>query len=284
MINEVQKVVEEDKNNTTEQTIGKTENRKPEELGVAKVSSSTSLQVLSKEQLATLDYVEFDTPGRMLALAEVLVKGDLCPLKKPADVMLALMTGKTLGIPLITAISQIYPINGRPSLGTHIQKGLALKHGIIYERTRHYEPYYMFVEADSEGKPKLVDKEVKDPKTGAKKIEKVPVIVSYGFLDEQPKGSLKKEVDKVTEYKGTREIQTPSGKWVTITQKGSFSLSEALQAELSNKDNWKHYPKDMLDARAFDRMMSELADDIKGGLKAPEVLSNGNIQEAVYVE
>ena len=274
MINEVQKVVEEDKNNTTEQTIGKTENRKPEGLGVAKVSSSTSLQVLSKEQLATLDYVEFDTPGRMLALAEVLVKGDLCPLKKPADVMLALMTGKTLGIPLITAISQIYPINGRPSLGTHIQKGLALKHGIIYKRTRHYEPYYMFVEADSEGKPKLIKKDGKD----------VPVITGYGFLDEKPEKALKKEIDKVTEYELTREIQTPSGKWVTITQKGSFSLSEALQAELSNKDNWKHYPKDMLDARAFDRAMSEIADDIKGGLKAPEVLSNGNTQEAIYVE
>ena len=273
MNDEVQKKVEEEKQNTTEQTIGK-ENIKPEELGVAKKSSFTSSTVLSKEQLQTLDYVEFNTPGRMLALAEVLVKGDLCPLKKPADVMLALMTGQNLGIPLITAISQIYPINGKPSLGTHIQKGLALKHGIVYKRTRHYEAYYMFVEADENGKPKLVNK----------KGTKVPVIISEGFLEEQPKGSLKKEIDRVTEYKLTRELRTPSGKWVTVIQTGSFSLREALTAELSNKDNWKHYPKDMLDARAFDRAMSEIADDIKGGLKSPEVLSNGDIQEAVVVE
>jgi hypothetical protein len=277
MSDEVQEQVGEDKSNTTKQTKA-TENRKPEETGVAKTSSSTSLTILSKEQLATLDYEEFNTPGRMLALAEVLVKGDLCPLKKPADVMLALMTGETLGIPLITAISQIYPINGRPSLGTHIQKGLALKHGIIYKRTRHYEPFYMFVEADKDGSPKLVDKIVN------KVVTKVPVIISEGFLDEQPQGSLKKEIDKVTEYELQRDIQTASGKWVTITQRGSFSLREALQAELSNKDNWKHYPKDMLDARAFDRAMSEIADDIKGGLKAPEILSNGNIQEAIIVE
>lgn len=269
MTKEVQEKVGEDKKDTTETTTGK-ETINSEVLSVAKKSSSTSLKKLSQEELTTLDYSDFDTPGRMLALASVLVKGKMCPLKEPADVVIALLTGQSLGLPFITSISQIYPINGTPTLGTHVQKGIALKNGIIYKRTRHYEAMYMFVEADGESKPKIVDKK--------------PVIISYGFLDEKPEGSLKKEVDRVTEYELTRELQLPSGKYTTITQKGSFSLSEARKAGLDQKDNWIKYPKDMLDARAFDRAMSEIADDLKHGLKSPEIISEGEVQEAIIVE
>ena len=107
--------------------------------------------------------------------------------------------------------------------------------------------------------------------------KKVPVILLYGFVDEQPKGSLKKEVDKVTEYELVREIRTPSGKWTTIKQKGSFSLSEAKQAGLDQKDNWLKYPKRMLEARAFSIAMREIADDIIKGMKTADEMSDGNI-------
>ena len=278
MSNEVQEKIEEATQSTTKQLTGK-ENIKSEVLTVAdKTSSNSSLKVLSKDELATLDYNDFSTPGRMLALAEVLVKGEMCPLKKPADVVIALITGRSLGVPFIQAISQIYPINGKPSLGTHIQKALALKHGILYKRIRHYESYFEFVGKDKDGKPETTTKIVSG------KEVKVPVVVSTGFLNEQPKDTFKREIDRVTEYELKREIRLPSGRWEIIIQTGSFSLSEAKQAGLDGKDNWKNYPKDMLDARAFDRAMSEIADDIKQGLKSPEILSGGDIQEAVIVD
>lgn len=277
MTEEVKKDVGEVEQNTTKQTIGK-ENIKPEELAVAKSTSSTSLKVLSKEELATLDYDDFSTPGRMLALAEVLVKGEMCPLKKPADVVIALMTGRSLGLPFIQSITQIYPINGRPSLGTHIQKGLALTNFILYKRTRHYAPVYEYVEKDNNGKPKT-----KTVIVQGKEVS-VPDVVSVGFLDEQPDNTFKREIDRVTEYELERDIQLPSGRWVTIKQTGSFSLSEAKTAGLLEKENWKKYPKDMLDARAFDRAMSEIGDDVKQGLKSPEILSEGDVQEAIVVE
>ena len=270
MNNEGTKIVEGSVDKIAEKTNGK-KNINSEETDIAtKPLPTTSLQTLSKTELASLDYDDFSTPGRMLALADVLVKGKMCPLKEPADVVIALMTGKELGVPFIASITQIYPINGTPTLGTHIQKGLALSNGIIYTRTRHYEARYMFVEVDEKGNPVLVNNK--------------PVTVSTGFLEEQPVGTKKKEIDRVTEYELTREMQLPSGKFVTIKQKGSFSLSEAKIADLLIKDNWKLYPKDMLDARAFDRAMSEIADDIKHGLKSPEIISGGEIQEITIVE
>jgi len=271
MNNEGEKIVGESANKIAEQTNGK-KTVKSEETDIAtKAPSTTSLQTLSKEELVGLDYEDFSTPGRMLALANILVKGKMCPLKEPADVVIALMTGKELGIPFISSITQIYPINGTPTLGTHIQKGLALKNGIIYTRTRHYEAKYMFVKVDDNGKPVLVDKK--------------PVIVSNGFLDEQPAGTKKKEIDRITEYRLTRELYIPTSRRISImVQTGSFSLSEAKKAGLLEKDNWKFYPKDMLDARAFDRAMSEIADDIKHGLKSPEIISGGDIQEVTIIE
>ena len=80
-----QEKVGEDKKDTTETTTGK-ETINSEVLSVAKKSSSTSLQRLSQAELSALDYSDFDTPGRMLALASVLVKGKMCPLKKMAEV------------------------------------------------------------------------------------------------------------------------------------------------------------------------------------------------------
>lgn len=264
MNNEVQQKVEEEEKITTEKTIGK-ENIKPEETGVAKNSSSLPSETtkLSNEDLRALDYDTFNTPAKMLALANVLVKGKMCPLKEPADVVIALMTGNELGLSPINSLNEIYPINGKPSLGVHIMKGMAMTNSILYEKSRDYEAKYLFVEKGSDGKPKLIDKK--------------PVIVSQGFLDEQPENTLKSEIDRVTEYTFTRYIKIPTGQWKEITAKGSFSLSEAKQAGLDDKDNWKKYPKRMLEARAFSVGMREIADDVVKGMKTADELTNGDI-------
>lgn len=218
-------------------------------------ASITTLPVetkLTKEELATLDYSTYDTPARMLALGEVLAKSNLVPLNKAADVAVALMTGKELGLPFITSVSQIYPINGRPTLGVHIQKALLLKAGVVFEKIEDAVPLYNFV------------------KVVGDKIEQL----GKGTLEEQPKDSKKKQIDTRTTYKFTREIKMPSGKWKEITAKGSFSISEATDAGLIEKDVWVKYWRRMLDARAFTNGAREIADDIILGIYSPNELSD----------
>lgn len=219
-------------------------------------SASNKVAVLTKEDLRTLDYAKFDTPARMLALGEVLVKSALVPLKTPQDVMTALMTGKELGLPFVTSISQIYPINGRPTLGVHIQRAILLKNNIIIEKTEDAVQIYEFVKTDENGK-------VITP------VE----ILHKGPLSEQPPSSAKKPIDVRTTYKFIREVRLPSGNFKEQTAYGSFSISEAKQAGLIDKDVWVKFWKRMLDARAFTIGAREIADDLLLGLLAPNELS-----------
>ena len=123
--------ISEEKGETKKVTTSEKDNK------VTKVSPSSTKDVpvvLTKSELELLDYADFSTPARMLALGEVLCKSALVPLKKPEDVVVALMTGKELNLPFITSMSQIYPINGRPTIGVHIQRALCIKAGILIKK------------------------------------------------------------------------------------------------------------------------------------------------------
>lgn len=242
----------------------------------------TAMTTMTTADLSALDYVDFSTPARMLALGEVLVNSKLVPLKTPQDVMTALMTGKDLGLPLMASLSQIYPINGRPTIGVHIQKGLLIKNGIPFEKIEDAVNLYEFVKADKDGKPVFIDKVVNGVNT------KIPEVMGYGTIEEQPENTVKRAIDKRTTYQITRAIKMADGKFKTMTAKGSFTLSEAKEADLHEKDVWIKYWRRMLDARAFTNAVGEIADDITLGLRSPNEVSNdyyvnSNGEEVPYV-
>ena len=226
--------------------------------------------VLTKDELATLDYSDFSTPARMMQLGTVLCKSQLVPLKKPEDVVVALMTGKELGLPFITSVSQIYPINGRPTLGVHIQKALLLKNGVVFEKIDDAEAIYEFVRTDKEGKVILTEKTIK--KDGKTTIIKVPIVESIGSAKEQPKDTAKKRIDFRTKYKFTRQIKMANGSYKEMIAYGSFTLIEAKEAGLTDKDVWVKYWRRMLDARAFTNGSREIADDLLLGIMTPSEL------------
>lgn len=230
-----------------------------------KQESTSNLNVpttITSTDLQKLDYTDFSTPARMLALAEVLVKSQLVPLKKSQDVMTALMTGKELGLPFITSISQIYPINGRPTLGVHLKKALCIKHGVHFEKIEDAIPIYAFAKADAEGKTLLHNNK--------------PIIIGKGTIEEQPENTTKAEIDKRTTYKLSRMMKMADGSYKELTGTGSFTISEAKEAELSEKDVWKKYWRRMLDARAFGNAVGEVADDVVNGLRSPSELDPDN--------
>lgn len=221
---------------------------------------------LTNQELATLDYSEFNTPGRMLALGKALYKSNLVPLATPEDVAVALMAGNELGLPLVTSLSSIYPINNRPTLGVHLQKGLLLSAGVVYSKIEDYVPIYMFVKTNEDG-------------TVVKDSNDKPVIIGKGKAEEKPKNAKKstKPIDYRTTYEFNRLIKRPNGTWTEMTLKSSFSWSDAVQAELTDKDNYKHYPQRMLDARAFCIGAREIASDVTGGLYSPSEISDAVI-------
>lgn len=231
----------------------------------AKSKEDNKVAKLSETELQTLDYNDFSTPARMLALGSVLAKSQLVPLKNAEDVVVALMTGKELGLPFVTSVSQIYPINGRPTLGVHIQKGILIKNGILINKTEDAVPIYQFAACDENGKPKT---------TKNKDGNSIPIIVSTGTADEQPPETLKREITKRTSYKFTRKIRMADNSYETMIVKSSFTLQEAIEAELTSKDVWQKYWRRMLDARAFTIGAREIADDLLLGMMSPSELSS----------
>lgn len=257
------------KGETKEVIIDKTKKVSPSlPLVKTKKKESNVSVALTNEELKTLDYADFSTPARMLALGAVLAKSALVPLKTAEDVAVALMTGKELGLPFVTSVSQIYPINGRPTLGVHVQKAILLKNKVIFEKIEDAITIYQFVKTNDEGKV-ILTSTVKEGKT----IQN-PIIIGKGLAKDQPKNTAKKIIDTRTTYKFTREIKMPSGKYKEITATGSFSISEAQEADLYDKDVWQKYWRRMLDARAFTNGAREIADDFLLGILAPNELNS----------
>ena len=231
-------------------------------------TTKTALVPLTAEQIQTLDYTDFSTPARMLELGKVLVQSKLVIGKTPEDVVVSLMAGRELGLPFVVSLSQIYPINGKPSLGVHLIKGLILKHKIIFYKIEDFAPMFAFYEKTKDGSIK---------KDGEK-----PVLVAVDTLDKQPPDTLKRKtiVGYRTTYEFIREVRMPSGKYREQKGIGSFSTIEAQEADLMDKENWKKYVRRMLDARAFANGAREVADDIINGMMTPDELgANSFIDE-----
>lgn len=224
--------------------------------------TATVPTTLTKEDLVTLDYTDFNTPARLLALSEVLVKSKLCPLKTKEDAFMAIQTGKELGLPFVVSVSQIYPIESKPTLGVHLIRGILLREGIYFNKSHDCEDYFEFASKTEEGKLEVIKK---------------------GFIDEQPSGSLKRIIDRRTQYIFERDIKTPSGKWRTLTIKTSFGVTDVQAAELDKKTNYQRHLPRMLDARAFAIGAREIADDILNGIYTPtEMIDGSNVQDIDY--
>jgi len=189
----------------------------------------------------------------MKSIAQQVLKSNLCPLKTESDVILAIITGQQYGFSIPTSIASIYPINGRPTLSVHLQRGLLIKAGIIFEKIYNFEPLYQYVGADvkSDG-------------------SKVPVIRGSGTIAEKPDNVVigNPTGDFITKYKFYRDVKRPSGGFRELVVESEYRISEAQAAGLFDKtgDTWAKYPKRMLDARAFTIGAKEIGADILQGV------------------
>lgn len=194
-------------------------------------------------------------------IAEELVRSSLCPFKKVEDAMLAIITGQQYNFPFMTSINNIYVVNNRSAMSTHLHRALIIQHKIMFKKIYNYEPIYKFVIK-------------KDKGDGIK--ENIPI--GIGTLAEKQEGWVAgtEPVDRITKYKFTRLIKQIDGSFEKLETESEFKLSDATQAGLSTKDNWKNFPQRMLDARAFSIGAKEIGSDVLLGIYTISELADLN--------
>ena len=226
-----------------------------------------------------------------LASAEVFLKkimaSDKGGIKSVQEGLAILMRAQDLQLPFSTCIEHIHVINGKTGVDVHIIKSLLSRAGVTWKCTRDYAPQYQYTDGNTiYNETQLPQYCVKcrtaKEASDATKDDVVGVYPVQWFMD--LKGNLYSEfqisdkcvkalnkahaiklagegkfpvlrvppqpVDYVTEYEFVR-YRMINGKEREVRAVSHFSFTEAQQADLFGKDNYKKYPRIMIAHRAF---------------------------------
>lgn len=234
-----------------------------------------------------------------------------------------MMRAQDLNLPFSTCIEHIHVINGKTSVDVHIIRSLLARAGVTYECTKDYAPQYQYTDGNTiYNETQLPDYCVRcrtakeaEEKTNSEQIGVYP-LKWYQDL----KGTLYNEmqindkcvvalnkihatklvqegkfpimrvpavpIDYVTEYKFTRR-QIIHGEKVITTCTSHFSLNDARQADLLNKDTYVKYARIMVANRAFTLGAREIADDvIMGMLETSElkIITDTPLSDSDFIE
>jgi len=226
-----------------------------------------------KEQAVTTDSLtSFKNLDELEAFGDRIAKSGFTPLKEGKDVVAAILYGRELGLPEMTSVNNIYPINGKGTLSVHLLNALLQKNGIVVEVLKNYEPCMPFAFKGEDGKAAIYKNGVLGKRNSDNSIPEgfAPLILREGFADETPKDYEVKGTS-ITNYKTvlkfTRMLKQLNGTYKETIIESSFSLAEAKVAELyPKKDNWKNYPKQMTLNRALAFGARLIAADITMGM------------------
>lgn len=224
-------------------------------------------------------------------------------IKSVNDGLAVLMRAQDLGLPFSTCIEHIHVINGKTGIDIHIVKALLSKAGVTWDCTKDYTPLYEYTDgfnayidnnfpdyvkrctnhADAKAKQEAnKDDDIvyvwpvkwyqdfngnlyKDYQLNTKQFT---IVVNRLQANEVAKtGKIpvyripNKPVDYITEYKFERVI---NGKTMTATSR--FTYSDAVQADMFEKDTYKKYPRVLIGHRSFTLGARDIASDILMGV------------------
>lgn len=243
---------------------------------------------------------------KQLAAAEnfltKIMRSEKGGIKSINDGLAMLMRAQDLNLPFSSCLEHIHVINGKTGVDIHIIKALLLRAGCVWRCLKDYQPLYEYTdsinvyldgslpdytvkcksqkEADEKAKDGNDDKVYvypvkwyqdlngniyKDYQLNGKQFgiginrQQIAEIAKSGRIPVYRIPN--KPIDYITEYELTRVINDK-----VVTAIGHFSYSEAIKAELLEKDNYKKYPRIMIGHRAFVLAARDIASDVLFGV------------------
>lgn len=243
---------------------------------------------------------------KQLAAAEVflkrLISTDKGGIKNVNEGLAILMRAQDLQLPFSSCIEHIHVIQGKTGVDIHIIRALLSKAGVTWKCIKDYTPQYQYTDGNTvyldaqlpEYCIKCRNEIEAEEKTNDNTIGVYPlrwyqdlkgtVYNEFQISDKCVRALNKTQatklaqegkfpviripavpVDYVTEYEFTR-YKMINGREVITTCTSRFSYSDAKQADLLDKENYRKYPKSMISIRAFTLGAREIADDVIMGV------------------
>ena len=253
-------------------------------VGVGNTLPATSANDTTALMPSTNDfqYIEklAEQMGNLEKIGTMLVKGSICGAKTVPDFMVATITGQQLGVPMMTAVNNIFNVNGKAGLSTHLMRALVIKAGVTFEKVADYEPMYVYYdgEADPErpGKLRAVKIQGKDGAGNPIMIATPRGNTTLADFDDTKYVLGRSVVDRITKYIFERKVVQADGTYKTMRVTSYFSYNDAVIADLTDGVNYKKYPSRMLDARSFAIGAREIASDVLFGMYTVAELADAN--------
>lgn len=210
---------------------------------------TTELEV-SKErkELSMLD--QFQSVQDMLGLARTLIESKLIPsnFDTPEKVVTVIQKGREIGLPPVSALENIYYIQGRATSSINVLMALAQNAGVGFKTINNFEP-------------------IMGPVLDA---NKQPVLDANGNPKEQV-------ADYVTTIRVYRKHEKLDG--MIIENDVDFFYTEAQAMGLLTKDNWKKQLKNMMWTRCMSRAVRRhAADALLGMYETTEMADSSNVK------
>jgi len=270
-------------------------------------ASISTLNLFDEKQLASAE-----------AFLTKVMRSKKGGIESVADGLAVLMRANDLGLPFSTCIEHIHVINGKTGIDIHIVKALLSRAGCTWRLVKDYQPLYEYtdginvyidgsfpehvvrVKSEIEAREKAkIEEEIGGDKLYAYPVKFYKDLEGYVYRDyqindkfgigvnmRQLEGITKQgkkaihripnvPVDYVTQYEITRKLH---GKEINAV--GRFSYSDAVKAEMFEKDTYKKYPKVLIGHRAFTYAAREIASDILFGVMETtelKIVSNVNL-------
>lgn len=240
------------------------------------------------------------------------------------DGLAVLMRAQDLKLPFSSCLEHIHVINGKTGVDIHIVKALLLKAGCTWRCLKDYQPLYEYTDGfnvyidnsfpeyvircrnSKEATEKFIaDKDsdlvyvypvkwyqdfngnlYKDYQLNTKQFAivtnklQVAEVVKSGRIPVYRIPN--KPVDYVTEYEISRKV---NGKDMTVI--GHFSYSDAVQAEMFEKDTYKKYSRILIGHRAFTLAARDIASDVLMGVMETtelKIISDKELKDADFID
>lgn len=228
---------------------------------------------LIAQQEAVINSQEAITIEKMRLFAREVIKSGVSSFKREADVIVVLIRGRELGLPYGVSVNNIFAINGKTGMSVHLHKAMLQNAKVYFELTEDYVPVYAYGIKTEKGFTPLGT-------TTSTKVDGFQVSPAI--------------IDRQTTYYFEREVKMPLSGEIRIKKVTmSYRYSEALQAELTDKEVWKKYTRSLMKARAFTSGASEIASDVIQGMYGINELAmefgtnfkiDENLQETIIID